>query len=118
MFHLLTPSSQDPVLFIHDRLSWCTLPEQHGLLVCPEFQYGPSLAYSGDIWTKIAEWRACAEQKREIFYERDGLVRYAGTYICHSGPSSLQLKELGKLKTEVSPLALPLHTTHADSRHA
>ncbi|OJT01659.1 hypothetical protein TRAPUB_7917 [Trametes pubescens] len=109
---------QDPVLFIHDRLFWCTPPEQHGLLVCPEFQYGPSLAYSGDTWTKIAEWRACAEQKREVFYERDGLVHYAGTYICHSGPSSLQLKELGKLKTEVSlPTPLIHAATHADPQY-
>ncbi|EIW53954.1 uncharacterized protein TRAVEDRAFT_74287 [Trametes versicolor FP-101664 SS1] len=104
---------QDPVLFIHDRLFWCTLPEQHGLLVCPEFQYGPSLAYSGDIWTKIAEWRACVEQKREVFYERDGLVHYAGTYICHSGPSSLQLKELGKLKTEILVRAIARETRKA-----
>lgn len=100
---MLTCSSQDPAIVIRncDRLFWCTLPEHHGLLVCPESQYGPNSFYSGDTWTKATEWRACAEQKREVFYELDGRIQYAGTYICHSGPSGLQLKELGKLKSEV-----------------
>lgn len=98
---MLTPCSQDPVLYPRDRLVWCTLPEQHGLIFCPEFQYGPSLAYGGDSWAKAAEGRACAEQKREIFYEHDGFVHYAGTYICHSGPSSQKVSSLGGWMTEV-----------------
>ncbi|KAI0359257.1 hypothetical protein OH77DRAFT_1419726 [Trametes cingulata] len=97
---------QNPILYLNDNVSWCTPPEHHGLIICPEYQYGPTQMYSEDCWTKSSSWRACAEQKREIFYTCDGYVHYGGTYICHSGPSSLQLGELGDMRTEILTRAL------------
>ncbi|KAI0628378.1 hypothetical protein C8Q77DRAFT_452924 [Trametes polyzona] len=103
----------EPLLYIRDRLSWCTSLEHHGFIICPEFQYGPSLAYSGKTWTKVSEWRACAEQKREVFFEDDGEIMYAGTYLCHSGPSSLKVSELGDIKSEILIRALSKETRTA-----
>ncbi|KAI0365946.1 hypothetical protein BV20DRAFT_1115601 [Pilatotrama ljubarskyi] len=101
---------QNPVLYLNDNVFWGTPPEQHGLIICPEFQYGPMRMYAGDCWMKSSPWRACLEEKREVFYTHGGRVHYGGTYLCHSGPSALQLGELGDMKTEILIRALSKDT--------
>ncbi|KAJ8454956.1 hypothetical protein ONZ51_g12726 [Trametes cubensis] len=105
----------EPVMFIQSHVAWIKYPQQHGLVICPRYEYGPTATFSSaSAWSRSTRWRAYAEEKCEVFYSRAGKIHYAGTYLCHSGPCALQLDDLGPLATDplVSALAKATRTSN------
>ncbi|KAH9888460.1 hypothetical protein C8Q73DRAFT_710242 [Cubamyces lactineus] len=107
----------EPVMFVQSHVAWIKYPQQHGLVICPRFEYGPTATFnSASSWSRSTRWRAYAEEKCEVFYSRAGKIHYAGTYLCHSGPSALPLDELGALKTDALISALVKVTRTSNHR--
>ncbi|KAI0333291.1 hypothetical protein GY45DRAFT_1319911 [Cubamyces sp. BRFM 1775] len=107
----------EPVMFVQQHVAWVKYPQQHGLVICPRFEYGPTTTFlSASSWSRSTRWRAYAEEKCEVFYTRAGKIHYAGTYLCHSGPCALQLDDLGTLKTDILVSALAKATRTSNHR--
>ncbi|RPD71998.1 hypothetical protein L226DRAFT_573371 [Lentinus tigrinus ALCF2SS1-7] len=78
--------------FFGDYLKWSS---QHAYSIFPEYRYNPKPADDEPTWTPAKEWVSLAGQQRELLYVEDGNICYAGTFLCHAGPQSVKVEELG-----------------------
>ena len=100
-------NSKAPPLFVSNFVTWYSECLQHGMVVCPEYFYGLKNPHTAPMWSKVAEWRACGEHEREVFWVLpNGHIGYAGMYMCHTGPDKLRLNELKDIQSDVSALLI------------
>ncbi|PIL32806.1 hypothetical protein GSI_04923 [Ganoderma sinense ZZ0214-1] len=102
-------------LFVDTLSFWCPESAQkcHGVFICPDYKYDPVKS----VWVCADESYACGEQTREVFFAMGGKIYYAGTYMCHTGPTHVRVHHLGALGNETLLQAIASKTHGGGKRH-